>query len=88
MKKGNGLGLRAGPGGLQLREAPAGGDAAGLVRARERLAARAAEEEELMTRVPLRKGERKQLKSQWRASMAGGALLDDFADEVADLVQV
>lgn len=71
----------------QLRDAPAGGDSAGLLRARARLAARAAEEEGLFTRVPLSRAERQGLKAARRAGLAGGALLDDFADDVAGLVQ-
>ena len=39
-------------------------------------------------RVPLNKQERKQLKTAHRGGMAGGALLDDFADEIGHLVQV
>ena len=39
-------------------------------------------------RVPLSKQERSQLKSARRGGMAGGALLDDFADEIGHLVQV
>jgi len=72
----------------QLREAPGGGDSAGLLRARAKLAARASEEEGLFTRVPLSRTERQGLKAARRAGLAGGALLDDFADDVADLVQV
>ena len=63
-------------------------ETAGLQRAKARLAARAAQEEELMARVPLSKGERKNLKAQRRAGLSGGAMLDDFADDVADLIQV
>ena len=50
---------------------------------------RAAEEEELMMRVPLAKSELKGLRAaQNNARFSGGAMLDDFADDVADLVQV
>ena len=38
-------------------------------------------------RVPLSKQEKSRLKSARRAGMAGGALLDDFADEIGHLVQ-
>jgi len=38
--------------------------------------------------VPLSRAERQGLKAARRAGLAGGALLDDFADDVADLVQV
>lgn len=37
-------------------------------------------------RVPLSKEERKRLKAQRREGLAGRALLDDFADDIADLV--
>jgi hypothetical protein len=59
-----------------------------MARARARLEARAAQEEELMTRVPLTKAERKNLKAQRRAGLSGGTLLDDLADDIAGLVQV
>lgn len=49
---------------------------------------RAAEEEDLFLRVPLSKDERKRLKSTRRADLAGGIMLDDFADDVSHLVQV
>ena len=41
-----------------------------------------------MARVPLTKTERKNLKAQRRAGLSGGVMLDDFADDVADLIQV
>ena len=41
-----------------------------------------------MARVPLSKTERKNLKAQRRAGLSGGVMLDDFADDVADLIQV
>ena len=51
------------------------------------LTTRAAEEEELMMRVPLAKKELKGVRAvQHRAGFSGGAMLDDFADDVADLV--
>ena len=71
-----------------MRERVGEEETAGLQRAKARLAARAAQEEELMARVPLSKGERKNLKAQRRAGLSGGAMLDDFADDVADLIQV
>ena len=61
-------------------------DAAAMLRTRQGLAARAAEEEDLMLRVPLTKDERRRLKSARREGMAGGALLDDFTADVAGLV--
>ena len=39
-------------------------------------------------RVPMNKQERGLLKTARRGGMAGGALLDDFADEIGHLVQV
>ena len=71
-----------------MRERIGEEETAGLQRAKARLAARAAQEEELMARVPLSKAERKNLKAQRRAGLSGGVMLDDFADDVADLVQV
>ena len=73
---------------LQLRTSAAGEEGAGLARARARLEARAAQEEELMARVPLSRAERQNLKQQRRAGLSGGAMLDDFADDIAGLVQV
>eukprot|EP00890_Picochlorum_soloecismus_P003905 jgi/Picsp_1/4515/NSC_06736-R1_sas10 utp3 c1d family len=66
--------------------APVGMDTADALRTRQRLAARENVEEELMIRVPLSKEERKSLKAQRRAGLSGKALLDDFADDIADLV--
>lgn len=40
----------------------------------------------LQIRVPLSKEERKNLKAQRRAGLSGKALLDDFADDIADIV--
>lgn len=71
----------------ELREQRAGEDHDNAAKQRARLTRRAEEEEELMMRVPLGKKELKNLKAAQRAGMAGGALLDDFADDVADLVQ-
>ena len=74
---------------VQVRAAGAAGEeGAGLARTRARLQARAAQEEELMARVPLSRAERKDLGRQRRAGMAGGAMLDDFADDIAGLVEV
>lgn len=39
-----------------------------------------------MVRVPLSKDERKRLKAQRRAGLSGKALLDDFQDDIADIV--
>jgi hypothetical protein len=73
----------------QVRGAGAAGgeEGAGLARARARLQARAEQEEELMARVLLSRGERQGLKQARRGALAGGALLDDFADDIAGLVQ-
>lgn len=57
-------------------------------RQRRRLEKRAEEEEDLMMRVPLHKKELKQLRQAEKSRLTGGAMLDDFADDVADLVQV
>ena len=65
---------------------PVGMDTADALRHRQKLAARAEVEEELMIRVPLSKDERKKLKAQRRAGLSGKALLDDFQDDLADLV--
>lgn len=74
---------------LQIREARVEGDSSYAARQRERLLRRAAEEEELMMRVPLAKKELKGLRAvQHKAGFSGGAMLDDFADDVTDLVQV
>ena len=40
-----------------------------------------------MTRVPLRKKELANLKAAHRVGMSGGALLDDFADDISNLFQ-
>ena len=65
---------------------PIGMDTADALRHRQKLEARAEVEEELMIRVPLSKDERKKLKAQRRAGLSGKALLDDFQDDLADLV--
>ncbi len=65
---------------------PIGMDTADALRQRQKLAARAEVEEELMIRVPLSKDERKKLKAQRRAGLSGKALLDDFQDDLAGLV--
>jgi len=65
---------------------PIGMDTADALRQRQKLAARADVEEELMIRVPLSKDERKKLKAQRRAGLSGKALLDDFQDDLAGLV--
>ena len=66
----------------------AGEETEQAARQRARLDRRAAEEEELMMRVPLAKKELKGMRAAHRAGLSGGALLDDFADDVADLVKV
>lgn len=63
-----------------------GMDTVAALRQRQRMAARDAVEEDLMVRVPLSREERKQMKAQRRAGLSGKALLDDFVDDVADLV--
>lgn len=71
---------------VQDTGAPLGMDTVIALRERQRLAARDEEEEDLMIRVPLSRDERKRLKAQKRAGLSGKALLDDFADEVTDLI--
>jgi U3 small nucleolar RNA-associated protein 3 len=66
--------------------APLGMDTVAALRQRQKMAARDAIEEELMIRVPLSRDERKQMKAQRRAGLSGKALLDNFVDDVADLV--
>jgi U3 small nucleolar RNA-associated protein 3 len=66
--------------------APLGMDTVAALRQRQKMAARDAIEEELMVRVPLSRDERKQMKAQRRAGLSGKALLDNFVDDVADLV--
>ncbi|PRW45524.1 Something about silencing 10 [Chlorella sorokiniana] len=70
----------------EQRMAAAGLDTAAALRERQRLAAREDVEEELFIRVPMSKEERKRLKAHRRDGLSGKALLDDFADEVADIV--
>ena len=72
---------------LQLRDTLIGEDTDYAAQQRARLDRRAAEEEELMTRVPLRKKELANLKAAHRVGMSGGALLDDFADDISKLFQ-
>lgn len=62
------------------------GDTFAALKEKQRMEARAREEEELMVRVPLTKEERKRLKAQQRAGLSGRALLDDFADDVAGVL--
>ena len=66
----------------------AGNESMEALRHRQRLEARAAEEEDLMVRVPLSKEQRKQLKADRRHNLSGAAMMNDFADDVADLVGV
>ncbi|KAL4853965.1 Neuroguidin [Chlorella vulgaris] len=70
----------------ELRAAAPGLDTAAALRERQRLAAREDVEEELMIRVPLSKEERKRLKGHRREGLSGKGLLDDFADDVADII--
>lgn len=66
--------------------APLGMDTVAALRQRQKIASRDAIEEELMVRVPLSRDERKQMKAQRREGLSGKALLDNFVDDVADLV--
>ncbi|MEW5298021.1 MAG: hypothetical protein WDW36_001185 [Sanguina aurantia] len=72
----------------ELKEHQAGFDSMGAIRSRQQLESRAEAEEELFTRVPLSREENKRLKASRRAGLAGAGAMDDFADEVADLVEV
>ncbi len=58
-----------------------------MKRQRAHLSARAAVEEDMMQRVQLSKEERRRLKGARRSALSGGAMLDDFADDVAGIVQ-
>ncbi len=74
---------------VQLRASVLPGeDTAAMKRQRAALAARAAVEENMMQRVQLSKEERKRLKGARRSALSGGAMLEDFADDVAGIVQV
>lgn len=42
----------------------------------------------VQVRVPLSKDERKRLKAARRSGLAGGSVLDDFADDVAGVLQL
>ena len=75
---------------MQLRASNvvAGNETLQALRHRQTLDARAAEEEDLMVRVPLSKEQRKKLKADRRGNLSGAAMMNDFADDVADLVGV
>ncbi|GIL48552.1 hypothetical protein Vafri_5040 [Volvox africanus] len=70
------------------RAAMAGMDSLAALRTRAKLEARAAVEEDNFIRVPLSKDEAKRLRQQRRAGMSGAGMLEDFGDEVADLVDM
>ncbi|KAG1660216.1 hypothetical protein FOA52_005085 [Chlamydomonas sp. UWO 241] len=70
----------------EMRTEVPGFDGLAAVKQRQRLEARAAVEEDMMSRVPMSKEEAKKMKAQKRAGMSGKVMLDDFADEVADIV--
>ncbi|KAL3687632.1 hypothetical protein R1sor_013941 [Riccia sorocarpa] len=57
-----------------------------MLREKERLEARAKEEEDLFARVPLSKVERKKLKQLKKSRNGLSDILDDFDDNLADLV--
>uniref|UniRef100_A0A1D2A5Z8 Sas10 C-terminal domain-containing protein n=1 Tax=Auxenochlorella protothecoides TaxID=3075 RepID=A0A1D2A5Z8_AUXPR len=71
----------------ELRETLTGMDSAAAVRQRHRLAAREAVEEDLMLRVPLSREEGKAQRAARRAGLAGAALLDDFREDVASVLE-
>ncbi|KAK9904141.1 hypothetical protein WJX75_005357 [Coccomyxa subellipsoidea] len=64
-----------------------GEDTAAMKRQRAHLSARAAVEEDMMQRVQLSKEERRRLKGARRSALSGGAMLEDFADDVAGIVE-
>lgn len=66
----------------------AGNETLEALRHRQKLEARAAEEEDLMVRMPLSKEQKKQMKADRRVNLSGAAMMNDFADDVADLVGV
>ncbi|DBA96237.1 TPA: hypothetical protein ACH3X3_002431 [Trebouxia sp. C0006] len=78
--------LEGAPEELRASSAVAGNETLEALRHRQRLEARAAEEEDLMVRVPLSKEQKKQLKADRRVNLSGAAMMNDFADDVADLV--
>eukprot|EP00249_Psilotum_nudum_P015663 c25455_g1_i3 orf=438-1466(-) len=57
-----------------------------VLREKERLEARAWQEEQLFTRVPLTKSEKQKLKHLKRSRNGLMGMLDDFDDDIADLV--
>ena len=73
---------------MRSSDAVLGNERLEALRHRQRLEARAAEEEDLMTRVPLTKEQKKQLKADRRVNLSGAAMMNDFADDVADLIGV
>jgi hypothetical protein len=73
---------------VQLRASVLPGeDTAAMKRQRAHLSARAAVEEDMMQRVQLSKEERRRLKGARRSALSGGAMLEDFADDVAGIVE-
>lgn len=78
--------LEGAPEELRASNVVAGNETLEALRHRQKLEARAAEEEDLMVRVPLSKEQRKKLKAERRGNLSGAAMMNDFADDVADLV--
>jgi len=71
----------------ELRASLPGFDSMGALKTRQKLEARQAEEEDIMTRVPLSREQIKALKAQRRAGFSAASVLGgDFGDEVAGLV--
>eukprot|EP00798_Chlamydomonas_sp_ICE-L_P004178 gene4178-14278_t len=64
-----------------------GSDSYAAIKQRQRLEIRARSEENMMMRVPLSKDEVKAMKKNKRDGMSGASMMDDFGDEVADIVK-
>lgn len=72
---------------VEIRESAAGGESAFVAREAERLARRAAEEEDLFTRVPMSKVERKRAAAAANKSIGMSSQVADFGDDLADLME-
>jgi hypothetical protein len=71
---------------IQVREVVGATESKAMQRDRARLEARAQEEEELFARVPLSRVDRKKVKQLKQARNGLIGMLDDFEDDVGDLV--
>lgn len=70
----------------EVREVVGAAESKAMQRDRARLEARAQEEEELFARVPLSRVDRKKVKQLKQARNGLIGMLDDFEDDVGDLV--